>query len=71
MKTVRRRLFRVDKIEPKEDDTGMILLEKVGKKRGMMISGGEINTERAAITVIDEFRSGKLGRLTLELPPKE
>ena len=59
------------KIEPKEDDTGIILLEKVGKKRGMMISGGEINTERAAITVIDEFRSGKLGRLTLELPPKE
>ena len=56
------------KIEPKDDDTGIILLEKIGKKRGMMISGGEINTERAAI---DEFRSGKLGRLTLELPPKE
>ena len=36
-----------------------------------MISGGEINTERAAITVVDEFRSGKLGRITLELPPKK
>ena len=34
------------------------------------IDGGEINTERAAITVLDEFRSGKLGRITLELPPK-
>ena len=33
-----------------------------------LISGGEINTERAAITVLDEFRSGKLGRLSLEKP---
>ena len=56
------------KIELSEEDTGLVLLEKVGKKRGMMISGGEINTERAAITVIDEFRSGKLGRITLEAP---
>lgn len=59
------------KIEINEDDTGLILLEKVGKKRGMMLSGGEINYERAAITVIDEFRSGKIGRITLELPPEK
>lgn len=59
------------KLEIEADDTGLELLEKVGRKRGMMISGGEINTERAAITVLDEFRSGKLGRITLELPEKE
>ena len=59
------------KIEFDSSDTGISLLEKVGRKRGMMISGGEINTERAAITVIDEFRSGKLGRITLELPQKK
>lgn len=59
------------KIELSDGDTGIMLLEKVGKKRGMMISGGEINTERAAITVLDEFRAGKLGRITLELPPQE
>jgi len=59
------------KVEAEEGDTGLDLLEKVGRKRGMMISGGEINTERAAITVMDEFRSGKLGRITLELPPKK
>lgn len=47
---------------------GWELLNAVGKNRGMLISGGEINTERAAITVLDEFRSGKLGRITLELP---
>ncbi len=59
------------KIEFNENSTGLELLERVGKKRGMMISGGEINTERAAITVLDEYRSGKLGRITLELPPEE
>ena len=57
------------KIELGERDDGLALLEKVGRKRGMVVSGGEINTERAAITVLDEFRSGKLGRITLELPP--
>lgn len=49
---------------------GYELLLRVGKARGMLVSGGEINTERAAITVLDEFRSGKIGRITLELPPK-
>lgn len=47
---------------------GYELLELVGRKRGFLISGGEINTERAAITVLDEFRSGKLGKITLEQP---
>ena len=56
------------KIEYSDDDDGVKLLEKVGRKRGMMISGGEVNTERASITVIDEFRAGKLGRITLEMP---
>ena len=45
---------------------GHEILEIVGRKRGMLIPGGEINTERAAITVLDEFRSAKLGRMTLE-----
>ena len=45
---------------------GYELLEMIGKKRGMLISGGEVNTERAAITVLDEFRGGKLGKITLE-----
>ncbi len=48
--------------------SGYELLTRVGKARGMLISGGEINTERAAIAVLDEFRSGKLGRITLETP---
>jgi len=46
------------------------ILEAVARKRGMLISGGEADTERAAITIIDEFRAAKLGRVTLELPPE-
>lgn len=45
------------------------LLEAIGRKRGMLISGGEVNTERAAIMVVDEFRASKWGRITLETPP--
>lgn len=45
---------------------GYELLALVGKKRGMLISGGEIDTERAAAAVLDEFRAGRLGRITLE-----
>ena len=59
------------KIETADDEDGYELLQKVGKARGMLVSGGEINTERAAITVLDEFRGGKLGRITLELPKGE
>lgn len=44
------------------------LLELIGKKRGMLISGGEVNTERAAIMLLDEFRAAKLGRITVEMP---
>lgn len=55
-------------IEISDNDEGYEILEKIGRKRGMLISGGEVNTERAAITVLDEFRSGKLGKITLEEP---
>lgn len=44
------------------------LLSLIGKKRGMLISGGEIDTERASIMLLDEFRAAKLGRITVEMP---
>ncbi len=47
---------------------GYELLERVGRKRGFLVRGGDINTERAAATVLDEYRAGKIGRLTLEKP---
>ena len=46
------------------------LLERIARKRGMLISGGEANTERAAIMLLDEFRSGAMGRITLERIPQ-
>lgn len=53
-------------VEISEEMTDYEVLEAVGRKRGFLVSGGEINTERAAIILLDEFRSGKLGRITLE-----
>lgn len=50
---------------------GWQLLEAVGRRRGMLISGGEVDTERASVMVLDEFRGGKLGRITLEYPPQK
>ena len=44
------------------------LLEAVAKKRGFLLSGGVIDTERAAAIVLDEFRGGKIGRISLETP---
>ncbi len=51
-----------------DDMPGYMLLEEMGRKRGYLISGGEINTERMAKVLLDEYRSGKLGRFTLEMP---
>ena len=45
------------------------LLQAIGRRRGMLVSGGEVNTERAAIMLVDEFRASKWGRITLEAPP--
>ena len=61
--------FKLDDVDLDAVDS-YELLNIIGKKRGMLISGGEINTERAAIMLLDEFRSGKLGRITLEMPER-
>ena len=47
------------------------ILDEIGRKRGMLVRGGEIDTERAANMLLDEYRGGKLGRITLERPPKQ
>lgn len=46
------------------------VVELIGKKRGFLVSGGEINTERTANMLLDEFRSGKIGRITLDIYEK-
>ena len=56
------------KLPPDFDGDGWELLQLVGRKRGMLMPGNEVNTERAAIMLLDEFRAGKIGRITLERP---
>lgn len=51
-----------------EDTPGYLLLEAAGKRRGFLMARGEINTERMAKVLLDEYRSGTLGRFTLEEP---
>lgn len=57
--------YKLGNIEGLEDYE---ILELIGRKRGMLIRGGEIDTERAANTLLDEYRGGKLGRITFERP---
>lgn len=47
------------------------LLQAIGAKRGMLVSGGEVDTERAAKMLVGEFRASKWGRLSLERPPQQ
>ena len=56
------------KLVPEEGMDGWALLEAGARKRGFLISGGEVDTERMAKILLDEYRAGKLGRFTLEMP---
>jgi len=55
-------------IDPYQEKPGYELLEDAGRKRGYLLARGEINTERMAKVLLDEYRSGKLGIFTLEMP---
>lgn len=59
------------KLEETDSLSGFELLELIGRKRGFIVSGGEIDTFRAANIVLDEFRSAKIGRISLESPGTE
>lgn len=56
------------KLDPAEDDSGFALLEQAAAKRGFLLSGGVLDTERMARILLEEFRSCKIGRFTLEDP---
>ena len=55
-------------IELPDGTPGYEMLEAAGRKRGFLLSRGEINTERMAKVLVDEYRCGKLGRFTFEVP---
>ena len=54
------------KIDVQTGDSGYDLLEKAGRRRGFLMRGAQVDTERMARILLDEFRGGKLGRFTLE-----
>ena len=56
--------------EPLSEDR-FELLEQIGRRRGMLVSGGEVDTLRAAVMLLDEFRGQKIGRITLEQPMED
>lgn len=56
------------KVDAEQGTPGYMLLEEAGRKRGYLLARGEIHTERMAKVFLDEYRSGKLGRFTLEVP---
>ncbi len=51
------------------DAEGFALLDEVCRGRGFLLRGGELDSDRACAVVLDEFREGKVGRITLEVPP--
>ena len=65
--------YKLSEIPGRDEDEndvayGYRLLQVCAQKRGMRISGGEFDTERMARVLMDEYRGGKLGRFTLEVP---
>ncbi len=64
----------INRYKISSDDVKMenfTLLESIGRKRGCIVSGGEVDTLRAANLLLDDFRSGKIGSITLEVPSEE
>ena len=53
-------------VEPDEDP--YVVLHQIAKNRNCVVKGNELNTEKAAMLLLDDFRNGRLGRLTLEYP---
>jgi ribosome biogenesis GTPase A len=60
------RIIERYKIDIEAEHSGFDLLTKAAKKRGFLIQGGEYDLQRMATILLDEFRGGKLGRITLE-----
>ena len=60
--------YKLTSLPSTEEMDDYDLLNFIGRKRGFLISGGEVNTERTANMLIDEFRAAKIGRISLDTP---
>ncbi len=59
--------YKLDRIPSRDEMDDYDLMCLIGKKRGFLISGGEVNTERTANMLLDEFRAAKIGRISLDM----
>ena len=57
-----------DKYDIEMDEDDYVVLNRIAKSRNCIVRGNELDTEKAALLLLDDFRNGKLGRLTLEYP---
>lgn len=60
--------YKLDSVPSQDEMDDYDLMCLIGKKRGFLISGGKINTERTANMLLDEYRDAKMGRISLDLP---
>ena len=63
--------FKLKNIDDLHEVMPWEILEEIARERGMLIRGGEVNTERASIMLLDEYRGGKMGKISFERPPKK
>ena len=59
---------RILELDAEENEKILEIMHLIGKKRGALRSGGEIDEEKTAKIILEDFRSGKIGRITLEKP---
>ena len=57
-----------EKYDFEESDDGFAMLQEIAKSRHCLVKGNEYDTEKAAKLMLDDFRNGRLGRITLEFP---
>ena len=62
--------YKLDTLPSPDELDDYDLLSLIGRKRGFLISGGEVNTERTANMLLDEFRAAKIGRISLDPPQR-
>ena len=59
--------YKLNKLPSPDEMDDYDLLTLIGRKRGFLVSGGEVNTERTANMLIDEFRAAKIGSISLDI----
>ena len=67
-KNYEKELFTRYKMEKIDGETDLEVMERIGKKRGCIVSGGEVDYDKVANIVLDEFRKGTIGKISLERP---